>query len=51
MTVKELIELLKQYNEEDEINLTINDDGEIYIEGFGEMWVEMEINDKMVYKF
>ena len=48
MKVKEMMEWLKQFDKDDVISMNIEDDGDIYIEGFGCMWVEVEIDGKVL---
>ena len=50
MKVKELMDMLKKYDENDEVEFEIYDDGDVIIYGFGSQYVMMEINEKPIIR-
>lgn len=50
MKVKELMNILKNYDENDEVNFEIDDDGDVIVCGGGRQYVIMEINEKPIIR-
>lgn len=46
MKVKEMMEWLKQFNENDDVYFEIDDDGDVWVEGFGRQYIVVEVNGK-----